>query len=36
LGSGYNKISSGIADAGASNGYFKEGNSGGENYMKDK
>lgn len=36
LGSGYNKISSSMADAGVSNGYFKEGNSGGGNYMKDK
>ncbi len=25
-----------MADAGVSNGYFKEGNSGGGNYMKDK
>lgn len=36
LGSGYNKISSSMADAGVSQGYFKEGNSGGGNYMKDK
>jgi conjugative transposon TraJ protein len=36
LGSGYNKISSSMADAGISNGYFKEGNSGGGSYMKDK
>lgn len=36
LGSGYNKMSSSMADAGVSNGYFKEGNSGGGNYMKDK
>ena len=36
LGSGYNKISNSMADAGVSNGYFKEGNSGGGNYMKDK
>lgn len=36
LGSGYNKISSSMADAGVSNGYFKEGNSGGGSYMKDK
>jgi conjugative transposon TraJ protein len=37
LGSGYNKISSSMADAGVSNGYFKEGNSSsGGNYMKDK
>lgn len=37
LGSGYNKISSSMADAGVSNGYFKEGNSGGgSSYMKDK
>lgn len=36
LGSGYNKMSSSMADAGISNGYFKEGNSGGGNYMKDK
>jgi hypothetical protein len=35
LDSSYNKISS-MADAGVSNGYFKEGNSGGGNYMKDK
>ena len=36
LGSGYNKISSSMADAGVSQGYFKEGNSGGGSYMKDK
>jgi tetrahydromethanopterin S-methyltransferase subunit C len=36
LGSGYNKISSSMASAGVSDGYFKEGNSGGRNYMKDK
>jgi hypothetical protein len=36
LGSGYNKINSSMADAGVSNGYFKEGNNGGGNYMKDK
>lgn len=36
LGGGYNKINTGRADAGVSNGYFKEGNSGCENYMKDK
>ncbi|MBK8088798.1 MAG: conjugative transposon protein TraJ [Chitinophagaceae bacterium] len=36
LGSGYNKISSSMADAGVSQGYFKEGNSGGGGYMKDK
>jgi conjugative transposon TraJ protein len=36
LGSGYNKISSNMADAGVSQGYFKEGNSGGGSYMKDK
>ncbi|MGF2412019.1 MAG: conjugative transposon protein TraJ [Ferruginibacter sp.] len=36
LGGGYNKISSSMADAGVSNGYFKEGNSGGGGYMKDK
>jgi conjugative transposon TraJ protein len=36
LGSGYNKVSSSMADAGVSNGYFKEGNSGGGNYIKDK
>ncbi|MFM9910315.1 MAG: conjugative transposon protein TraJ [Chitinophagaceae bacterium] len=36
LGSGYNKISNSMADAGVSNGYFKEGNSGSGNYMKDK
>ena len=35
LGSGYNKISNSMAD-GVSNGYFKEGNSGSRNYMKDK
>jgi uncharacterized membrane protein len=35
-GSGYNKISSSKANTGVSNGYFKEGNSGGGNYMKDK
>jgi conjugative transposon TraJ protein len=36
LGSGYNKVSSSMADAGVSQGYFKEGNSGGGSYMKDK
>jgi conjugative transposon TraJ protein len=37
LGGGYNKISSSMADAGVSNGYFKEGNnSSGGNYMRDK
>jgi conjugative transposon TraJ protein len=37
LGSGYNRISNSMADAGVSNGYFKEGNSkNGNNYMKDK
>jgi len=37
LGGGYNKIANSMADAGASQGYFKEGNSGGgSNYMKDK
>ncbi|MCC6289315.1 MAG: conjugative transposon protein TraJ [Chitinophagaceae bacterium] len=36
LGGGYNKIASSMADAGVSQGYFKEGNSGGSNYMKDK
>ena len=37
LGGAYNKISNSMADAGASSGYFKEGNSsGGGNYMKDK
>lgn len=36
LGSGYNKIANSMADAGASQGYFKEGNSGGGSYMKDK
>ncbi|MFW2477497.1 MAG: conjugative transposon protein TraJ [Sediminibacterium sp.] len=36
LGSGYNKVSNSMADAGVSNGYFKEGNSSGGNYMKDK
>ena len=34
--SDYNKISSSMADAGASQGYFKEGSSGGGSYMKDK
>lgn len=38
LGGGYNKVSNSMADAGLSNGYFKEGNknSGGGGYMKDK
>ncbi len=36
LGSGYNKVANSMADAGASQGYFKEGNSGGGSYMKDK
>jgi conjugative transposon TraJ protein len=36
LGGGYNKIANSMADAGASQGYFKDGNSGGGNYMKDK
>lgn len=37
LGSGYNKISNSMADAGVSNGYFKEGsNNSGGSYMKDK
>jgi hypothetical protein len=36
LGTGYKKIISSMNDAGVSNGYFKEGNSGGGNYMKDK
>jgi conjugative transposon TraJ protein len=38
LGSGYNKIANSMADAGASDGYFKGGNSnnGGTGYMKDK
>jgi conjugative transposon TraJ protein len=35
LGGGYNKISSSMASAGVSGGYFKEGNSGG-GYMKDR
>ena len=37
MGGAYNKMSNSMADAGASQGYFKEGNSGGgSNYMKDK
>lgn len=38
LGSGYNKIANSMADAGASDGYFKggNGNSGGSGYMRDK
>jgi conjugative transposon TraJ protein len=36
LGGGYNKISSSMASAGVSDGYFNEGNSGGGSYMKDK
>lgn len=36
LGGAANKMSNSMADAGASQGYFKEGNSGGSNYMKDK
>jgi hypothetical protein len=37
LGSGYNKIANSMADAGVSNGYFKDGNnSGGGSYMRDK
>jgi len=37
LGSGYNKISNSMADAGVSNGYFKEGNgNSGGSYMRDK
>jgi len=36
MGGAYNKMSNNMADAGASQGYFKEGNSGGSNYMKDK
>ncbi|MBS1737552.1 MAG: conjugative transposon protein TraJ [Bacteroidetes bacterium] len=36
LGGAANKMSNSLADAGASQGYFKEGNSGGSNYMKDK
>lgn len=37
LGGGYNKISNSMADAGLSNGYFKEGNNNSNgNYMKDK
>ncbi len=36
LGGAANKMSNSFADAGASQGYFKEGNSGGSNYMKDK
>ena len=36
MGGAANKISNSMADAGASQGYFKEGNSGGGNYMKDK
>jgi conjugative transposon TraJ protein len=36
LGGAANKMSNSIADAGSSQGYFKEGNSGGGNYMKDK
>lgn len=35
LGSGYNKIANSMADAGASDGYFKNGN-GGSGYMRDK
>jgi len=36
MGGAYNKMSNSMADAGASQGYFKEGNSGGGSYMKDK
>ncbi len=37
LGGGYNKISNSMADAGVSNGYFKEGNSNSNGgYMRDK
>jgi hypothetical protein len=37
LGSGYNKVSNSMADAGLSNGYFKEGNnSGGGGYMRER
>lgn len=37
LGSGYNKIANSMADAGASQGYFKDGNSNsGGGYMRDK
>jgi hypothetical protein len=36
LGGAANKMSNSFADAGASQGYFKEGNGGGSNYMKDK
>ena len=37
LGSGYNKISNSMADAGVSNGYFKEGNGNSSgSYMRDK
>jgi conjugative transposon TraJ protein len=37
LGGGYNKISNSMADAGVSNGYFKEGNNNsGGGYMRDK
>jgi conjugative transposon TraJ protein len=36
LGGASNKMSNSFADAGASQGYFKDGSSGGGNYMKDK
>lgn len=36
MGGAYNKMTNSMADAGASQGYFKDGNSGSGNYMKDK
>jgi conjugative transposon TraJ protein len=36
MGGAYNKISNSMADAGASNGYFKEGANNSSSYMKDK